>query len=184
MSKRKPRLIEKKLEPGQGFGIFPLRRGRGAPPEERVPRRSRWARRIYRLIGFQRAAKLRQWLNRLTRGRVGLYSSVEHHSDGPSAKVVGYYQFDHSAEIGCRRCGWRGPGDSASLEMYAEVFDLSCPSCGRMVVVVGYPTFEEVEQAARKGNPEAQRDWNQICEQRARQESDGGPTERSDRRKD
>ena len=56
---------------------------------------------IKRRVGFRHVARIRSALNRLTRGRVGLYSTGEHYSDGPAAKILRYYQYDPAEEISC-----------------------------------------------------------------------------------
>jgi hypothetical protein len=119
---------------------------------------------IRRRLGFRRIAHVRDALNRLTRGRVGLYSTAEHYSSGPSARVLRYYQYDRGNEIGCPSCGWRGRGDQAAEHMFNELFDVRCPSCGMMLLVVGYPTLAEIQEAARQGNAEAQRELVHIEE--------------------
>jgi hypothetical protein len=119
---------------------------------------------LKQLVGFARTARVRSTLNRLTRGRVGLYSTAEHYSDGPHAKVLRYYQYDSAKQLACQGCGWVGDGDSATTNHFAELFDVCCPRCDRMLLVIGYPTFGEIEEAARRGHPEAQRELELIRE--------------------
>lgn len=96
------------------------------------------ASRIARALGFKRMAAIRARLNRLTRGRIGLYSTVEHYSSGPAAKVLSYPQYDEDREIECPHCGWRGPAKDGRIELFDELFDVSCRDCGAMLLVVGY----------------------------------------------
>lgn len=42
-----------------------------------------------------------------------------------------------------------------SKEPFSELMDFSCPSCDKMILIVSYPTLEEIEQAAAYGNTEA-----------------------------
>jgi hypothetical protein len=119
---------------------------------------------LKRLIGYRRMARIRGVLNRMTRGRVGLYSTAEHYSTGPSAKVLRYYQYDGSKQIECPTCGWVGRGDDGSQELYRELFDVRCPQCDTMLFVVGYPTLAEIEDAAKRGNEEARRELMRINE--------------------
>src|SRR4051794_17669242 len=48
--------------------------------------------RLKALVGFEGITAIRQRLNERTDGRVGLYSTAEHYSGGPGAKVLRYYQ--------------------------------------------------------------------------------------------
>ena len=123
----------------------------------------RLAKAIRRLLGFHRIARIRDRLNRMTRGRVGLYSTAEHYSTGPGAKVLRYYQYDEKRELTCRSCGWVGPGARARTNFFSELFDVRCPSCNTMLLVVGFPTLGEIEDAAKRGNREAQAELGQIC---------------------
>lgn len=44
----------------------------------------------------------------------------------------------------CDKCGWKGRGEEgAQGEMFSELFEIECPSCGRRLDVVLYPTIEE-----------------------------------------
>jgi hypothetical protein len=116
------------------------------------------ANRLKRLLGFRRITRLRGVLNRVTRGRVGLYSTAEHYSSGPSAKVLRYYQYDGTREIACQQCGWKGSGETASIELRGDLMEVCCPSCGRMLLVVGYPTVEDTKTAAAAGDERAVRE--------------------------
>jgi len=124
------------------------------------------AERLKPLIGFEGMSELRNRLNRETEGAVGLYSTAEHHSSGQSAKVLTYWHFDRGSALDCPVCGWHGSGDQADMNVVDELFDLSCPSCDRMLVIVGFPTEEETREAASRGNAEAQRELERIEETR------------------
>ncbi|MEJ7786866.1 MAG: hypothetical protein WKF62_05795 [Solirubrobacterales bacterium] len=100
-------------------------------------------------------ARIRSALNTLTRGRVGLYSTAEHYSDGPRTKILRYYQYDAAKEISCAACGWSGAASEGGEHMFDELFDVRCPTCQNMLLIVGYPTFAEIEEAAKRGNEEA-----------------------------
>lgn len=73
-----------------------------------------------------------------------------------SAKILSYYAFDDGADITCPECGWSGVAREAAVEYYAELFDVSCPRCDRMLLIVGYPTVDETKAAASLGDPRAQ----------------------------
>ena len=68
---------------------------------------------IKRQVGFRQMARIRSELNKLTRGRVGLYSTAEHYSAGPAAKILRYYQYNSAKEISCAACGWNGAASKA-----------------------------------------------------------------------
>ncbi|MEJ7785472.1 MAG: hypothetical protein WKF96_11760 [Solirubrobacteraceae bacterium] len=121
---------------------------------------------IWRRLGFRHIFRIRSALNRLTRGRVGLYSTAEHHSDGPGAKVLRYYQYDAGKEISCATCGWHGRGGEGAQNMFDELFDVRCPSCETMLLIVGFPTLAEIEAAAKHGNEEARRELELISHYR------------------
>lgn len=99
--------------------------------------------------------KIRALLNRVTGGRVGHYSTAEHYSSGPTAKVLDYYQWDRAATIVCPRCDWSGPGTRGSVNTFDELLDVRCPLCDQMLLVIGYPTLAQIEAAARTGHREA-----------------------------
>ena len=111
--------------------------------------------RLTRLLDFKRAVRIRDWLNRQTRGRVGLYSTAEHYSTGPSAKVLRYFQYDDDAPLDCFICDWSGSGRRGAVHYFDELLDVRCPDCGTMLLVVSYPTLTEVREEAKRGNPEA-----------------------------
>ncbi len=70
------------------------------------------------------------------------------------AKIVRYFEFDDKQTIECQICGWSGLPDGHK-EYYNDLFDVSCPKCDKMLLVVSYPTAQETEEAAKKGNNEA-----------------------------
>ena len=92
---------------------------------------------IAQRLGFLRMVRIRSALNRLTRGRVGMYSTAEHYSKGPAAKVIRYRQFDSRKHLTCPSCGWHGRGDDADMNFFAECADVSCPDCEKMLLVLG-----------------------------------------------
>jgi tetratricopeptide (TPR) repeat protein len=113
--------------------------------------------RLKELLGFEGMYRIRERLNEKTDGRIGLYSTAEHYSSGPVAKVLRYYQYDKEAPLECATCGWSGRSEEGDVGHFDEVFDVSCPDCDAMLLVVGWPTLEETREAAERGNPEARR---------------------------
>ena len=66
-----------------------------------------------------------------------LYSTARHNMSGPSARVLrgGYSE---TAPPNCDVCGWKGLNRDGDKELFSELFDVSCPNCGKMLLVVGY----------------------------------------------
>jgi hypothetical protein len=52
-------------------------------------------------------------------------------------------------------CGWHGTIDEMTSEGFAELVDESCPACGKMLVIIPFPTTAEMRSAAARGNREA-----------------------------
>lgn len=79
-----------------------------------------------------------------------------------TARQLTYYEFDERAQIECPSCGWSGTGADASREHFAELFDLRCPRCELMILIVSYPTIDETKAEAAHGNPRAIGDMAQV----------------------
>ncbi len=71
------------------------------------------------------------------------------------ARYVAYWEYDPDAPLTCPDCGWSGSG-AGSQELFEELFDVSCPQCDSMLLIVPYPTAAETRAAAAAGNPKAQ----------------------------
>ena len=63
-------------------------------------------------------------------------STTARHFDVPAAKILEYAEFDEDERIACPSCGWSGLASEGDREFYAEVFDVSCPRCEKMLLVV------------------------------------------------
>lgn len=72
-----------------------------------------------------------------------------------SATYLNYWDYHRDTPVTCPGCGWTGcpPGHE---EVYDDLLDVHCPDCGRMLLVVPFPTLEETRAAAAEGNPDAQ----------------------------
>jgi hypothetical protein len=70
---------------------------------------------------------------------------------------IGQYYTEYRKEdpSSCPECGWTGVVRDLAMEMHNELFDLSCPRCDKMLLIVPYPTGPETRAAAVAGNPEA-----------------------------
>jgi hypothetical protein len=54
----------------------------------------------------------------------------------------------------CLACHWSGKTDEMSSEPFRELMEYSCPQCFEILVLVSYPTRQEVEGAAAAGDAE------------------------------
>jgi hypothetical protein len=87
------------------------------------------------------------------------------HRRGLYARPLGYYEYDENAQLTCWNCGWSGAAREGSREAYEELFDLSCPRCETMLLVVSTVVgLEETERAAATGHPEAQKELARMRE--------------------
>lgn len=55
----------------------------------------------------------------------------------------------------CSSCSWKGTGNQASQELFAELFELNCPKCDARLATVPLPTHDSIKRAAANGHPEA-----------------------------
>jgi hypothetical protein len=73
-----------------------------------------------------------------------------------AARQVNYYDYDGSRTLTCPDCGWSGKAGKGNREDYRELYDVSCPTCDRMLLIVPYPTHEETRVAAAADHSEAE----------------------------
>src|SRR5262245_12099728 len=66
-----------------------------------------------------------------------------------------YAEYSNEMELVCPICGWIGLAKDAESEEYKDLFDVSCPKCSKMLLVVPYPTIQQTKEAATAGNPAA-----------------------------
>lgn len=99
------------------------------------------------LVGLEGMIGIRQRLNEQTEGKVGLHSSAEHYSDGPVAKVILSHQYDGEAPLECPACEWAGRGSEGDVNRFGQLFDVCCPSCDKMLLVVESATPDEGQEA-------------------------------------
>ena len=76
--------------------------------------------------------------------------------------MLRYYQYDKNAPLDCAACGWSGRGEDGDRNTFDELFDVCCPRCDAMLVIVGWPTLEETREEAGRGNAAAQRDLAEL----------------------
>src|SRR4051812_7184278 len=103
---------------------------------------------------FMRMVRVRALLYKVTRGTIGHYSTAEHYSSGPTAKILDYFQYDKRAALACPSCAWKGTGAEGHRGIFDELFDVRCPDCSNMLLIVSYPTFDQIREAAAAGNAE------------------------------
>ena len=85
--------------------------------------------------------------------------------NGARSNENGYYD-RLTREFACGECGWSGLGSGLRQgELYRQVVEFDCPSCGAKVTHFAFPSREELEDAAARGIEEAQRDL-QIARRR------------------
>src|SRR5215204_647628 len=85
-----------------------------------------------------------------------------------SAKHLNYYDYDPDAALTCPSCGWSG--QRGATEFFNELFDVRCPECDQILLIVPYPTSEETRAAAAAGNARAQADLPAVDKRDARLE--------------
>lgn len=74
-----------------------------------------------------------------------------------AARIYGYFDDYKSETFACPDCGWSGGYKELALEMHRDLTDGSCPHCDKMLIIVSYPTSEEIREAAAAGNEDAVR---------------------------
>jgi hypothetical protein len=71
-------------------------------------------------------------------------------------RICSYYDDDwRSQHTACPACDWSGTPAEMDPEVYRELIDFSCPTCGQILLMVAHPTREEIERAAARGVQEA-----------------------------
>ena len=82
---------------------------------------------------------------------VTAFSSAE-----PARVLVNYYkEFSEEMPLVCPKCHWTGAAKDGDRGEHKDVFDVSCPKCSKMLLVVPFPTGEQVREAAAAGNVDA-----------------------------
>lgn len=56
-----------------------------------------------------------------------------------SAKIIEYKDFNKNKLIVCPKCNWKGTAEG-NIEIYEQLFDVSCPKCDKMLLIVKYPS--------------------------------------------
>ena len=84
-------------------------------------------------------------------------STVKAFSSAEPARVLDNYYTEFSEEMPlvCPKCHWTGPAKDGARGEYKDLFDVSCPKCSKMLLVVPFPTGEQVREAVAAGNVDA-----------------------------
>jgi hypothetical protein len=73
-----------------------------------------------------------------------------------SAATIAYWDFDSRRDdpVTCPACNWTGSALGIQ-DFHADLFDVCCPECDGMILIVPYPTVVETQTAAAAGNQRA-----------------------------
>ena len=67
-----------------------------------------------------------------------------------------YFSDWREQQAHCTACGWTGSSlTDAFEELFDALIEFTCPACNVIITMVSYPTLDEIEEAAEKGNSEA-----------------------------
>ena len=58
-----------------------------------------------------------------------------------SAKMIEYKDYDENELLKCPACSWKGKAKD-NIEYYSHLFDVSCPKCEKIILIVSYPLAE------------------------------------------
>ncbi len=53
-------------------------------------------------------------------------------------KIIKYKDYNKNLILECSACKWKGKPEN-NIEYYDDLFDVSCPNCGKMLLIVSYP---------------------------------------------
>ena len=72
------------------------------------------------------------------------------------SEIFGWFDDWRGLTLRCR-CGWSGALAGEQPEAFAELVHFECHACDEILVIVSYPTKDDIRSAARRGHPEALR---------------------------
>lgn len=67
---------------------------------------------------------------------------------------AGYFSDWRDRAYSCP-CGWTGAHGALDTVLFRELMELSCPDCEKHVLLVSFPTDDDIVHAAAEGNAEA-----------------------------
>lgn len=63
-------------------------------------------------------------------------STAASQSSEPAPRILEYEEYRADERLTCPRCAWSGQAGDASIGYHEELFDVSCPCCEKMLLVV------------------------------------------------
>lgn len=70
------------------------------------------------------------------------------------SRIVEHYDPWKDESVVCDKCGWRGTGaDLAQGELFSELYEMNCPACGEVVLIVSLPTIEQAAEHRDEMSP-------------------------------
>lgn len=60
------------------------------------------------------------------------------------AKIIEYEDYNEDEMLECPLCHWKGTSEG-NVEYYHDLFDVSCPKCDKMLLIVSYPLVKRSE---------------------------------------
>lgn len=73
----------------------------------------------------------------------------------PARILNNYFEYSAASPLRCTECNWSGIAQDGVRDNHSDLFDVSCPKCEKMLLVVPYPTFDQIREAAQRDHPEA-----------------------------
>ncbi|OIO54799.1 hypothetical protein AUJ46_02320 [Candidatus Peregrinibacteria bacterium CG1_02_54_53] len=75
----------------------------------------------------------------------------------PRDECLWFYIYDDwdGTELTCPTCEWKGTMKDEDMETHDTLLDFSCPGCDKILAIVRYPTIEQVQEDALKGDENA-----------------------------
>ena len=62
------------------------------------------------------------------------------------ARIIEHVNYNENMSLECPVCKWKGtPKESGWIEYYDDLFDVSCPNCEKMLLIVSYPLVKNEE---------------------------------------
>jgi 5'-deoxynucleotidase YfbR-like HD superfamily hydrolase len=74
---------------------------------------------------------------RFVSAEIGRMADVSLISKAP-ARIIKYEDYDENDILECPICKWKGKPEG-NIEYYDDLFDVSCPNCDKMILIVSYP---------------------------------------------
>lgn len=74
---------------------------------------------------------------RFVSGELARLSATTFMSEKP-ARIIEYSNYNENEILECPVCKWKGKAEG-HIEYYDDLFDVTCPNCDKMILVVSYP---------------------------------------------